>query len=395
MSPTKHAPTESKVSHRPLRNVKSESLAGPRGGNFLTIKEVADMLGKQRKTIHAMCERGELTAIARKYGETVSYLIPAQSIALFMEQQQHKEDLIQQAVERKKQMTDHAPYLEGFVQAMEAGLIGKTGKFAKTTITLYKKQLERYLIKYPQVSFSNFVSYLGKFPKAPGKQMNIYRAIMAFAKYLIREGVLDRNFIKEVEENDIRVRPNKNAKRPVVDNDDVPRLLDACVDPMERAIVHLLIHTGIRSAECARIRIPDLDLDRRELWIPKAKWNKQRRLGLSQEVVDSIRAYLAVRPITGPLRDDPEHINDYLFLDRFYNPMTRDGIYKRLSNVGKRVGVTASPHMLRRRFATYHLLGGKSIKEVQTAMGHATPQMTLLYDRTSEQHVVDAMKDWD
>jgi integrase len=392
MSPTKNTQTESKVSNRSLRNVKSESLGGARGGNFLSIREVADMLGKQRKTVHAMCERGELTAIAKKYGDSVSYMIPAQSIAIYLEQQQHKEELIKQAEDRKKQMTDHAPYLDGFVQAMEAGLIGKTGKFAKTTITLYKRQLERYLIKHPQVSFPNFVNYLAQYHKTPGKQMNIYRAIIAFAKYLIREGVLDRNFIKEVEENEIRVRSNKNPKRPVVD---VPKLLDACVDEMERAIVHLLVHTGIRSAECARIRIPDLDLDRRELWIPKAKWNKQRRLGLSQEAVDAIRAYLNVRPFSGMLRDNPDKINDYLFLDRFYNPMSRDGVYKRLSNIGKRVGITASPHMLRRRFATYHLLGGKSIKEVQTAMGHASPQMTLLYDRTSEQHVVDAMKDWD
>jgi integrase len=73
--------------------------------------------------------------------------------------------------------------------------------------------------------------------------------------------------------------------------------------------------------------------------------------------------------------------------------MTRNGIYKRLSNVGKRVGVTTSPHMLRRRFETYHLLAGKSIKEVQTAMGQASPQMTLLYDRTSEPNVVDVRKD--
>ncbi|MDX2086068.1 MAG: tyrosine-type recombinase/integrase [Candidatus Melainabacteria bacterium] len=395
MKREKNVKSESKVSNRALRNVKSESFAPGKGGNFLTVRDAAEILGKQRKTVHAMCERGELTAIAKPYGDTMSYLIPSQAVSLYLEQQKQKERLVQKAVERKQQMTDHEPYVEGFVRVMKAGLIGKTGKFAKTTLTLYRKQVERYLELYPQVTFPNFVNYLAKFPDAPGKQMNIYRAILAFSKYLIREGVLDKNFVKDVEEQGIRVRANKNPKRPVVKENEIPTLLEAEMDPMERAMVLLLVHTGVRAAECAKVRIPHVDLDKRELWIPKAKWNKQRRLGLSKEVVDAIRVYLFVRPVTGPLRDDPEKPNDFLFLDRFYNPMSRDGVYKRLRNVGKRVGVVVSPHMLRRRFATHHLLGGKSVREVQTAMGHASPQMTLLYDRTSEQHVVDAMKDWD
>jgi excisionase family DNA binding protein len=387
--------TESKVSHLPLRNVKTESFSPQKGGNLLSVKEAAEILGKERKTVHRMCERGVLTAIAKPYGDSMTYLIPAQAVALYLEQEKQKVILTEKAVEKKRQMTEHAPYVAEFVRAMEAGLIGKTGKFAKTTIGLYKKQVERYLAEYPTVTFKDFVAYLSQYPEHSGKQMNIYRAILAFAKYLIREGVLDKNFVKDVEEQGVRVRPNKNPKRPVVKDDEIPLLLEAATEPMERAMLLLMTHTGIRAAECAKIRMPHLDLVKRELWIPKAKWNKQRRLGLSQEVVAALQAYLSVRPATGPLRDNPDELNDYLFLDRFFNPIRRDGVYKRLSNVGKRVGVVVSPHMLRRRFATHHLLSGKSVREVQTAMGHASPQMTLLYDRTSEQHVVDAMKDWD
>ena len=45
------------------------------------------------------------------------------------------------------------------------------------------------------------------------------------------------------------------------------------MDPMERAMVLLLVHTGIRAAECAKVRIPHVGLEKRKLWIPKAKWN--------------------------------------------------------------------------------------------------------------------------
>ena len=366
-----------------------------KGLNFLTVKDAAELLGKTRKTVVAMCERGELSAVPKSYAGGISYEIPLQAVTLYLDQKKQKELLAERAKERKRQMTEHAPYVEGFVRAMKAGMIGKTGKFAKTTANLYKKQVELYLAQYPSVNFSDFVKHLSQYPDHPGKQMNIYRAIIAFAKYLIREGVLDKNFVKDVEEQGVRVRPNKNPKRPVVKEDEIPQLLLAKMDPMERAMVLLLVHTGIRAAECAKVRIPHVDLEKRELWIPKAKWNKQRRLGLSKEVVEAIRVYLSVRPTPDPLDDSSDIINDFLFLDRFYNPMSRDGVYKRLRNVGKRVGVKVSPHMLRRRFATHHLLSGKSVREVQTAMGHASPQMTLMYDRTSEQHVVDAMKDWD
>lgn len=296
MTRKKNTQSESKVSHPSLRNVK----VSHRAGNFLSIKEAAALLGKTRKTVASMCERGELSAVPKPYAGGVSYEIPLQAVTIYLDQEKQKELLAEKAVERKRQMAEHAPYVDGFMKAMKAGLIGKTGKFAKTTANLYKKQVELYLAEYPSVSFNGFVKYLAQYPDHPGKQMNIYRAIIAFAKYLIREGVLDKNFVKDVEEQGVRVRPNKNPKRPVVKEDEVPLLLLAEMDPMERAMVLLLVHTGIRAAECAKVRIPHVDLEKRELWIPKAKWNKQRRLGLSHEVVEAIRAYLLVRPVTDP-----------------------------------------------------------------------------------------------
>ncbi|MEB3244625.1 MAG: helix-turn-helix domain-containing protein, partial [Vampirovibrionales bacterium] len=192
MTRKKNSQTWEKVSS-PSKKCKK---LGNLPGNFVSVKEAAELLGKTRKTVTSMCDRGELTSIPKDYGSTVTYEIPLQAVMLYLDQQKQKELLAEKAKDRKKQMTEHAPYVAGFVRAMEAGLIGKTGKFAKTTIGLYKKQVERYLEIYPSVSFKHFVTYLSQFPEHSGKQMNIYRAILAFSKYLIREGVLDKNFVK-------------------------------------------------------------------------------------------------------------------------------------------------------------------------------------------------------
>jgi len=386
MNCEKSSKTEEKVRNSSFTNLKTEEFLKTTIGGFLSVSEAAAILNKDRKTIVGMCERGELTAIPKQYGDGVTYKIAQQSVALFLEQKRQIEAIrVAREEERKKQIQSHAPYVEGWVKAMNVGQIGKTGKYAKSTSTLYKTQMEKYLESYPLLTLQNVADYLAQFPDTNGKQMNIYRAVVSFAKYLIRQGALDKSFVKEFMEADFKPRPNKNPKRPVITDEEMIKLLNAGRDEMERCIIVLMLHTGVRAAECAAIRIPDIHFEKQELFIPKAKWNKQRKLGLHQNVIAAIQTYLKVRP-------DTEH--DHLFMDINYNPLTRDGVYTRVFKSGDAVGVKVSPHMIRRWFATHHLLNGKSIREVQTAMGHSTPQMTLMYDRTSEQHVIEAMKNW-
>jgi site-specific recombinase XerD len=74
--------------------------------------------------------------------------------------------------------------------------------------------------------------------------------------------------------------------------------------------------------------------------------------------------------------------------------MKRDNLYQLLQQIGKRAKVKVSPHALRRAFVTINANKGRPLQMLQMACGHSKITTTMSYCQTSEQEVIDAMKDW-
>jgi len=74
--------------------------------------------------------------------------------------------------------------------------------------------------------------------------------------------------------------------------------------------------------------------------------------------------------------------------------MTRTDLYHRLHRLGRKVGVDVSPHMLRRAFVTINANKGRPLPMLQIACGHSDIKTTRNYCQTTEQEVIEAMKEW-
>ena len=86
---------------------------------------------------------------------------------------------------------------------------------------------------------------------------------------------------------------------------------------------------------------------------------------------------------------------DWLLQDIKGNKMERYGLRDRLERIGKKTGVKVTAHALRRAFVTINSNKGRPLVMLQMACGHADIQTTRSYCMTSEQEVIDAMKEWD
>ncbi|MBP7690219.1 MAG: phage integrase family protein [Thermoflexales bacterium] len=143
---------------------------------------------------------------------------------------------------------------------------------------------------------------------------------------------------------------------------------------MDRAWILLMLHSGLRAGEVRRLRLGDIDWERRQVRIEQSKGLKDRLVCLSAATLEALKAYLAVR---GPA----ETLPDYVFIYR-HGPLSVTYCGQRLLKYyGKRSGFHITPHQLRHSCATLLLNAGAPILTVQTILGHQHIDTTLGYAR--------------
>jgi site-specific recombinase XerD len=128
----------------------------------------------------------------------------------------------------------------------------------------------------------------------PASAANRYRSLQQFFRWLVDEG--------EIRESPMaRMRPPTvpETPPPVIREDDIKRLLATTVGPdfderRDRAIILLLVDTGIRRAEIAGLRVEDIDWEH-EVAIVTGKGSRPRVVPMGRKVIQALDRYVRVR----------------------------------------------------------------------------------------------------
>jgi site-specific recombinase XerD len=207
--------------------------------------------------------------------------------------------------------------------------------------------------------------------------------IRSFFSFLYSDGHVSTNIASKI------VLPFTETTTPhVLTQVECDRLRDVCADnPRDRAIVELLLQTGIRLSELTRLTLNDIDLNESSkageaqhgfIRILGNRGKKERMIPLENKAIHALKVYLLVRENAG---------NGILFLNRFGEPVSDRGVQKILRKYLKRAGIgNASIHTLRHTFGAYHLAKGVSLKEIKLLMGHKDSRSTAIY-RSLAQHL--------
>jgi integrase/recombinase XerC len=178
--------------------------------------------------------------------------------------------------------------------------------------------------------------------------------------------------------------PMLAIRRPKVDRlrairpltaDQCLRLIEACQDDRERALLWLLLH-GLRVAEVVNLDADSLAGD--ELRIV-GKGGRVRLVVLEQDAAIAVRAYLGLRR-SGPL------------LTGTQGRLTTRQAQRILAQVSGRIGDEIAPHTLRHSFATQLVRSGTNLAVVQAMLGHASPATTAVYVRIDPATIRDEMR---
>ena len=184
---------------------------------------------------------------------------------------------------------------------------------------------------------------------------------------------------RRVEELPLK-RPRRERRLPtVLSREEFRRFLAAVRNPKHVAILAVAYSAGLRVSEVVRLRLEDLDRDRRLLVVRGGKGRKDRCTLLSETALSLVDVYLEGA--------DP---------GRWLFPGARPGRHLSARSVQKvaaaareRAGITKSvtPHVLRHSFATHLLESGTDVRLIQELLGHASIRTTEIYTHVSQRQL--------
>lgn len=138
-----------------------------------------------------------------------------------------------------------------------------------------------------------------------------------------------------------------------------------------RALAYLLLATGIRLGEAARLQLSDVN---EGLIHVRAATSKVRR---SRIVPLGVQAHKAVQEYV--LFGRQGSIEPTLFLSESGGPISLRGIQMVIKRAARRAGLQVGPHLLRHTFATQSLIQGASAFHIKSMLGHSTLSSTEIY----------------
>ncbi|MHC4215506.1 MAG: tyrosine-type recombinase/integrase [Planctomycetota bacterium] len=209
--------------------------------------------------------------------------------------------------------------------------------------------------------------------------------VYAFLRYLNERGVVEAGVLV----NKIRLRlPDPLPK--AISPEDVRILLTVLDDVRDRAMILVLLRTGMRIGELLVTRASDIDIPERKILIWKADKNLVGRVVcISDDAAYALGAWLRKR--------DPDKVN--LFYGMGRSSLTYQGARSIFVRYLKKAELTHKGytlHCLRHTFASEVLNAGMRLEVVQALLGHSNAEVTRRYarltDKTREEEYFKAME---
>lgn len=189
-----------------------------------------------------------------------------------------------------------------------------------------------------------------------------------------------RNLCKMLDrETDVKLPQIKRLHiEPVVLNKSELKLLFKTPQLFKHRILLTLTYAcGLRIREITRLRVRDIDFERRQIHIRQSKYWKDRYVTLSDYMAKNLQKYLSAC-----------HPKDYLFEGNSpTGGMSIRGIQWVMRQVVKESGIQkdVSMHTLRHTFATHAIENGQNIFRLKQELGHARIETTMVYLHVAHQ----------
>lgn len=207
---------------------------------------------------------------------------------------------------------------------------------------------------------------------AKNTRYHMVAALHAWGEWLVRQG-LAANPAAGLQ------KPRRDRALPrALAPGELDRLLAVLEDEpaRERALVLLLLDSGLRVSETAALRRGDVDLASGQITVRDGKGGQGRTVYVFRACCQALDEYLAT------------HEGETVFMGRINGrpaPLTDSGIRQILRGLARRHGFEdLQPHTLRRTCGAELVSNGVDLRTVADQFGHADVNTTTLYTRLAD-----------
>ncbi len=241
--------------------------------------------------------------------------------------------------------------------------------FSPRTVKTYQECLGmffRQIAKKPnEITKKDVRGFLDKL-MSDGKSGGTIHVYLNALKFYFEE-CLGRNFRLNI----------KYSKRPkklpeVLTKEEVLQVLESIKNQKHKLMISLLYGAGLRVSELLNLKVKEINFENKYGFVRHGKGNKDRIFIFPESILLPLKELISFENLSN---------KDFLFLTNRrekYSARTIAEIIKSACNI---VGIKRRihPHTMRHSFATHLIQNGNSVNEVQSLLGHKSPETTMIY----------------
>lgn len=270
--------------------------------------------------------------------------------------------------------------IEDYVAFKEA-----TGVFSKVTISKRKYALTRFAeyceanqVIYPEdLTRKNVIAYLKDQDTQRSTKLTLIYIMLSFMDYLVDESLMKENVAASIDKPKI-YQPNTDYLTMT----ELERLFSAQYAKKPNKMTHrnillltLFSDICLRVSEVVDLKMNDVRLDAREIWVSR-KRDKLSKLPLNSHIVEKFETWYGTRSrFKG--KESP-----WVFLSSHGKPLTPQQVHNIVSDALKQAGILKrkrGPHLLRHSGASLKARAGENLIIIQHLLGHENLNTTRRY----------------
>lgn len=177
------------------------------------------------------------------------------------------------------------------------------------------------------------------------------------------------------------VRPKKSSYLPkVLSQEAIILLIQHTTNLKHRLIIAFLYASGLRVGEIIAIKVEDIDILRRQIFVRQGKGRKDRVVTLAESILPLLKNYLMSYKPSVYLIENPK--------GGLYSAQSiRSFLKRRCFDLGLKGRIT--PHTLRHSFATHLVEQGVGLRHIQELLGHSKPETTMIYTHVARKDLLE------
>lgn len=269
--------------------------------------------------------------------------------------------------------------LEAFLFEKElGGLAPGSVKNYRVTISLFLTDIG-FDLPLEQVSYdivTNYILELYKRPISRATTSSYVRNIRIFLRWVYTEYDLSFNPIK------IKVPKSPKKNVHIYSDNEISRIFslihtsEPWITARNRAIVALMLDSGLRQCEVCGLLVNEVDRQRRLMKVT-GKGAEDRMVSLGRMAIQFVDDYLG----KCPFKD-----SQYVFVDRHGNNLSGNAIRLFVYRLERQLNFKFSSHKLRHNFATNYCIdhmqktGQTCVYDLSILMGHESIETTKKYE---------------